>query len=159
MTNPFLLPCIEGHQSLQTLTQFFHCSLKSKLFYSPTLIYNVFACRRGFHIIAKQVLVHKFYILYESQQLSFVTNVRRFINLKRPRQKQFSVRKFDFSKSDDISSILRKIVSFDKGTFFTCSAALVAIIVSTTIVTAGAVTDSASVCAFLPSTERPYNLQ
>ena len=60
-----------------------------------------------------------------------------------------------------MSSILREIVSFDKETFLTCSAALVPSIVSATIANAGTMTDSALVCVLLrlPTTGRPYNLQ
>jgi len=46
-------------------------------------------------------------------------------------------------------TILREIVLFDNGTPLTFSAAAVPSISSTTMVNAGPITDSASVCAFL----------
>ena len=102
------------------------------------------------------MLIDTFFILYElnkSQQLSFATNVIHQLEETRTEtlhhqalQKCLQTLSF---KSNNMSSILHGIVSFDKGTFTTFSVTSGQRIVSKTIAEAGAMTDSPSVWAFL----------
>ena len=119
VTNPFLFSCMEWQPSVQTLTQFFHCSLKSKMFSFTTL--KIFSPL----VVVCKSLQNKYSLTHFS---SFMNQIKAS-DWALPLMSVDSWTWRDYNrdtsskcsqiwsfKSEDKSSILREIVLFGKET-------------------------------------------